>query len=452
MDDSFQANPRSEDLLPQVRWLIRLRWIAVAGMVLGALVASLVEDFGVDPYPVIVLAAVLASLNALASWLAQRAGEGGERRTRGFIRGQILLDMVALAFLTTLTGGAYSPFTAYYVFHVIIASILLSAGESYRATGAASALVLIVHAAGGPEVRDDHHAWLILIATMTTLWISAYMATHIVARLREREAETRRLAAELGRRAEELHQANVEIEETRHLETRYMRRVAHELRSPLAATISSLEVVTAGLVGDVPEKQRSIVGRAEARARQLLKMVDDLLLLTSARAPRRPEIGGEPVSVRAEIERVVELLLTRAEMKGIMLIPHLDDAMPVVHADQEGLCQVFTNLVANAIKYTPEGGRVHVIAHARDGVITVKVKDSGIGIAPEDLDRIFDEFYRAPNARSFEEVGTGLGLAIAKGIAESLGGRISVESILGQGATFTLVIPIIPPSEDGAHT
>ena len=108
MDCPSPSNPRGNDMVTQVRWLIRLRWIAVAGMVLGALVASLAEAFGVDPYPVIVLAAILASLNAFASWLTQHAGTGGERWQRGFIRGQILLDLVALAFLTTLTGGTYS--------------------------------------------------------------------------------------------------------------------------------------------------------------------------------------------------------------------------------------------------------------------------------------------------------------------------------------------------------
>jgi signal transduction histidine kinase len=155
------------------------------------------------------------------------------------------------------------------------------------------------------------------------------------------------------------------------------------------------------------------------------------------------QLKGEKkeVALNETIAKVAELVQTGAEEKGLKFKVEIAEEPLVLVGIEDGLERVFMNLVSNAIKYTPAGGSVAVKAWGENDQIKVKVSDTGIGIPEEALPRIFDEFYRAKNAKAMEMEGTGLGLAIAKDVVEQHGGQISVESAVGEGSTFYVTLP-----------
>jgi two-component system phosphate regulon sensor histidine kinase PhoR len=164
-------------------------------------------------------------------------------------------------------------------------------------------------------------------------------------------------------------------------------------------------------------------------------------------AGKAPELVEEEraVAVNASVGRAVLLLQPRAEEKGVVLTHRVCCEELVIWGSEEGLDRIFVNLVANAVKYTPSEGSVTVSLQRVGEEIQVQVTDTGIGIPEEALSHLFEEFYRAPNARALDEVGTGLGLAIVKDLVDRYGGRIEVESTLGQGSTFTVAFPLLDP-------
>jgi signal transduction histidine kinase len=216
--------------------------------------------------------------------------------------------------------------------------------------------------------------------------------------------------------------------------------VAHELRSPISAVQSMLKVLEEGIVGPITSKQQDLVQRSERRVSTLLSLVNDLLDLA---AGKMEQLRGEKkkVALNEIITKVTELLRTRAEEKGLKFEVDIVEEPLALVGIEDGLERVFMNLVSNAIKYTPTGGSVTVRAWSEDNQIRVKVSDTGIGIPAEALPRIFDEFYRAKNAKAIEMEGTGLGLSIAKDVVEQHGGQISVESTEGEGSTFRVTLP-----------
>lgn len=222
---------------------------------------------------------------------------------------------------------------------------------------------------------------------------------------------------------------------------RLARVTAHELRSPITVAQSLLRNVLRGYAGPLTPQQRDIFARISGQLDFLSNLVNDFLDLTASRTPA--SIAGEgPVTLNESLARVVLALQPRAEEKGVSLTLRPPREELAVWATEEGLDHIFTNLVDNAVKYTPEGGAVSVTALRVGDQARVTVADTGIGIPPDALPHLFEEFYRAPNARAMKAVGTGLGLAIVKGLVERYRGQIAVESTVGQGTTFTVTLPL----------
>lgn len=213
----------------------------------------------------------------------------------------------------------------------------------------------------------------------------------------------------------------------------------HELRSPVAVSQSLVRGVIKGYAGPMTDKQADLFGRVSRRLDFLESLVNDLLALAAGKAAGPEE--KEPVLLNGSVGRTVLLLQPRAEEKGVALTLRRCPDRLVVQGTEDGLERIFVNLVGNAVKYTPAGGSVTVaMSRVKDG-IEVQVIDDGIGIPEESLPQLFQEFYRAPNAKSSDEIGTGLGLAIVKDLVERYGGRIEVESGVGRGSTFTVTFP-----------
>jgi len=220
----------------------------------------------------------------------------------------------------------------------------------------------------------------------------------------------------------------------------FVQMVTHELRSPLSAVQSMLRVLEEGYVGPITSKQQDLIQRSQRRVSFLLALVKDLLELAAGKVE---QLKGEKTEVvlNETITKVTELMQTSTEEKGLELKVEIAEEPLVLVGIEDGLERVFMNLVSNAVKYTPAGGSVVVRAWSEDGQIRIEISDTGIGIPEEDLPRIFNEFYRAKNAKAMEMEGTGLGLAIAKDVVEQHGGQISVESVVGKGSTFYVNLP-----------
>jgi len=220
----------------------------------------------------------------------------------------------------------------------------------------------------------------------------------------------------------------------------FVRMVTHELRSPLSAVQSMLKLLEQGYVGPLTSKQQDLVQRSQRRISFLLALVKDLLELA---AGKMEQLRGEKkeVVLNETIARVTELLQASAEEKGLEFEVDIAEEPLVLVGIEEGLERLLMNLVSNAVKYTPTGGSVVVKAWSEDDQIRVEVSDTGIGIPEEAMPRIFNEFYRAKNAKAMEMEGTGLGLVIAKDVVEQHGGQISLTSRVGEGSTFYVTLP-----------
>jgi signal transduction histidine kinase len=263
----------------------------------------------------------------------------------------------------------------------------------------------------------------------------------------ERGLEKRRLSMEARRvrqveaQAAELAGARDEMERLDRFKSAFMLTVAHELRAPVVAAQSLLRTMLRGLAGEVTGQQQEILGRVEVRHQELLDLINDLLALAESRTagPDRPL---ERIELQPALRQVVDRFREQAEAAGVGLELQMPADPVSVSATREGIGMVFGNLVGNAVKYTPAGGRVAVRLSRGSESATVSVEDSGIGIDAEDLPRLGEEFFRASNAKSSGIGGTGLGLTIVRQHLSRWGARLEVESRVGQGSTFRVVIPL----------
>jgi len=226
--------------------------------------------------------------------------------------------------------------------------------------------------------------------------------------------------------------------ELQQMKTEVMALVTHELRTPLTAIQGMSEVLAQFDVES--QRRREMNAAINDEAKRLAQMIDEYLDITALEAGSRP-LRKIPLRVEALVERILLLLEPLAASRGIPITCAFDRDLPVVLADSDLLARAVTNVIANAIKYSPSGKEVKVVVRLEDVEMLIEVKDNGYGISREDLKRIFEKFYRVPRAENADQPGTGLGLALVKEIMESHGGQVHVESEMGAGSTFALRLP-----------
>ena len=223
----------------------------------------------------------------------------------------------------------------------------------------------------------------------------------------------------------------------------FVRMVSHELRSPISAIRMQHTVILEGLAGELSEKQRELITRAQAKLEGLLELINDLLDVAKMEAGFR-HFDQVPLDLPEILKEIVEFLEAKATAQRVKL--HLEAApgLPAVLADHRGMEEVFTNLISNAINYSPNGGDVTVQVGMDGGLLEVRVSDQGVGIEPEEVTKIFDKFYRVKSPQTRQIIGTGLGLPIVKSVVEAHRGAIEVESQVGVGSTFKVLLPVAP--------
>ena len=216
--------------------------------------------------------------------------------------------------------------------------------------------------------------------------------------------------------------------------------MSHELRTPLNAILGYAELLVDGIYGVLPEKAQGVLERVQNNGRHLLALINDVLDLAKIEAGQLT-LTLEDYALPEVVRSVVIATEPLAAAKGLKLSVALQDGIPKAHGDARRVSQVLLNLVGNAIKFT-DAGEVAISASAVNGQFVLTVRDTGPGIADADQERIFGEFQQIENTESRKKGGTGLGLAISKRMVEIQGGMISVESMLGRGSTFRVVLPV----------
>jgi len=248
------------------------------------------------------------------------------------------------------------------------------------------------------------------------------------------------LAIQNARLFREIELKSRELETASRHKSEFLANMSHELRTPLNAIIGFSGVLAERMFGEVNEKQAEYLADIMESGRHLLSLINDILDLSKIEAGRM-ELEPSDFDLPTAIDNTLTLVRERALRRTITLGRTVDDRLGMIHGDERKVKQVLLNLLSNALKFTPEGGQISVRAEMRDGTAEISVTDTGVGIAPEDQEAVFEEFRQVGSAAKKAE-GTGLGLAISRKFIELHGGRISVTSQVGSGSTFTFWLPL----------
>jgi signal transduction histidine kinase len=248
------------------------------------------------------------------------------------------------------------------------------------------------------------------------------------------------LALQNARLFREIADKSRQLEVASRHKSEFLANMSHELRTPLNAIIGFSEVLTERMFGDLNEKQDEYLKDIHASGQHLLSLINDILDLSKIEAGRM-ELDATDFNVPDAIENALTLVKERASRRGIRLGRAVDERLGTIRADARKVKQVLLNLLSNALKFTPEGGRIDVSATVRGDVAEIAVSDTGVGIASEDQEAVFEEF-RQVGATATKMEGTGLGLALSRKFIELHGGEIWVQSAVGHGSTFTFTLPL----------
>jgi signal transduction histidine kinase len=248
------------------------------------------------------------------------------------------------------------------------------------------------------------------------------------------------LAIQNARLFREIEEKSRQLEVASQHKSEFLANMSHELRTPLNAIIGFSEVLTERMFGELNEKQDEYLKDIHASGQHLLSLINDILDLSKIEAGRM-ELDLSDFDLPVTIDNALVLIRERAARRGIDLHRTVDERLGQVRADERKIRQVLLNLLSNAIKFTPEGGRIEVGAKPVNGSVEISVSDTGVGIASEDQETVFEEFRQVGTADKKVE-GTGLGLALSRKFIELHGGKIWVKSQLGHGATFMFTVPV----------
>ncbi|MBM4055872.1 MAG: HAMP domain-containing histidine kinase [Planctomycetes bacterium] len=434
-----------KELAERISWFIALRWIIVFGISLVSLFARFIMGIKLPITKLLIICLCVLLLNGIYSGVQKRI-----KSIELFANVQISVDWIILIFLIHYTGGIESPMIFYFIFHVIISAVLLRRKECYLQTTFSVLLIcglsVLEYAEIVPHVQicelfpmPVYNNGVLIISvlffTVTTLYVSCYLATSITHHLRKRENEILILKNTVTDAYEKLQAIDKEKNE-------FTFKVTHELRSPLSAVYSLLKSIEEGYAGEVSQKARDLIVRSEKRIRFLLTLVNDLLDLVAGRSEKPREGEKKQIDINDVVKRSVLLVEEKAKLKDVKFVINSTGTVSYLFMVPDDLDIILSNLIDNSVKYSYKGGTITITNKIVNKEIMIEISDTGIGIHEDDLDKIFNEFYRAENARTVEYEGTGLGLSIVRALVKKYGGNISVTSVFGKGATFVILLPV----------
>lgn len=440
-----------EKLLPAhihfVKWFIRIRWVALGTLVASNYIVTHLLDISIRETPIYLLAGILLVLNIfhriILSRIARDKGSKVTRRIKRNIHFQIITDLIILTLLLHFSGGVENPLMLFYFFHLIIASSIFSTFQSYVyaafALVLAASLTLLECFSVIPhyplEGFISHDLYKNILYVFGAGFIFACTAVMVVG--------LSHMIIHKSIKTEEAYvKTNIELEYKDKLKNEYVLRVTHDIKGHIAAMLSCLDVARSEMTGHLNEVQKEFVNRAYERGQFLSVFIKDILNLTRKRLKHDYEF--EDFLLADLIIRVIAPIQILMNDKSIDFNMYLDKSVGLIKANPYTIEELYSNLLLNAVKYTPPEGHIELKVKRRLNNIISEVSDSGIGIPKEELATIFDEFYRASNVPKDIKTGSGLGLSIVKQIIEDHKGKIWVTSEVGVWTKFTFILPKDP--------
>jgi len=427
-------------MLRRDKWLIRLRWLALLGLTAGVIYFSVFQLGDSDIILKISLVAVVLLLSNSAYWAyATNRKQYSMLELVSLLNIQMVVDLILLTLLVYFTGSGESPLVFFYLFHIILASIIFPGGFSYIYSGLVMTFYSIpllleyfgvighIHFFHGDHPMEEPSVIILKwVMMMITVFGAAYLAQNVTNRHR--------------RVYKRLKSANKKLQELNESKTTFFRFASHEMKAPIATIQSTLMVVEDVLGDKVDTQVHDMLGRAINRTAEVIEMLKDLADLTYGNFQEQQRF--EALDLKLMLSELVTNNKVDAERKKQNLSLNLPRRECIYWGDMMALKKVFLNLITNAIRYTQTGGEVSVTLSHHDEYYTIDVQDNGVGIPKEEQVNIFKEFYRTPSARKQVSEGTGLGLAIVLRMIELHEGTITVTSNEGEGSRFTVTLPL----------
>ncbi len=450
--------PSQDEFQARLGWFVQLRWVFILVLTLLLFFAVKAFDIKLPLFPILLITGIVFSYNCLF-YLLHRVfftqHKPSVRQLRIEANLQIGLDLLALIFLVYFSGDIENPFLFFSVFHMILGSIFLTGRDIwiqallsfllFSALVALSWFGIIPHyRIEGFTAKELWHNVPHLIAVMSSftaiILLTIYMTSSISKSLHRRSKALFDLTLELEKKSDELEEANEELVRQQNLLIQSEKLaslgnlsagIAHELNSPLTGILNFSHFIKE----ECPEQKQvqndiDIVIRETERCKKIIKG-----LLDFARQSQPEKKCDDIIAV---LNKTINLVAYHRDFRNIKFIMNTPDDLPKVMFDEDQMQQVFMNLIVNAQQAMVEGGQVRISAfyHEKQKMLDIKIEDSGPGISPEKIQKIFDPFYTT------KDIGTGLGLSISLGIVENHGGKLIAKSQEGLGAIFIVRLPV----------
>lgn len=440
-----------------ITWFIILRWIACTGVALVLLLSYYFFQFPLRYKILLLTTLIVILLNFIYCFYfyGYKKQYLQRREIHLFFQVQIISDYFLLLILVYFSGFMDNPFIFFFSFHIIITSFLFT---SRIVTIYTTLLIVLIGSLSLLQYQMIIPAYPLFIEGLiktpvmqltqtlgisALLIITAYLTTSIINKI---DARGKQFEVELKR-----------YKSLDKIKSNFILQVTHEIRGPLAAISGFHEMILRGITGEIQDHTREIITKADRRTDNLLIIIGEMIDFAYMKSSDDSTFKTKELSVRKIISENISNVSTRAEQEDI----HLSVACPrhlKITTNRDLINIILGNLLFNAIKYTEAGGNVSLIASEKGREIHLVVEDTGIGICDDEIEKVFDEFYRSGRARVLERDGTGLGLSIVQKAVNALKGRIIVYSKEGKGSSFHVFLPAyidtgkIPGGENAENT
>ena len=429
------------------RWFIRIRWFALVILLFSNYSVKHLFNISIQEVSIYILSGILLLLNILHTiflrHISKKESTNVIYRIKREIHFQIITDLILLAFIIHYSGGVENPLILFFFLHMIIASSIFSSLVNYLYV----AFIIILAATMAlfecysviphyPLIGfADHNLFKNTLYVFGTGFVFACTSVIVVS--------LSHMIISRSIKSEEAYvKTNIELESKDKLKNEYVLRVTHDIKGHVAAILSCIEVVRTKITGPLNEEQEEFVNRAFERTELLSSFVKNLLNLTRKRLKHDNEF--EEFLLKDLINKTVTPIQILSKDKLIDFNVYVDKSIQMITGNPFTIEELYSNLLLNAVKYTPAHGRIELTVKNRFNHIITEISDSGIGIPNEELPKVFDEFYRATNVPKDIKTGSGLGLSIVKQIVEEHNGKIWVSSELGIWTKFTFILPKDP--------
>lgn len=413
-------------------WFIHLRYSAIIMLLVVFVIATTVLEIEFSPIQIksfLIITLTITFYNVLFHFIRSYLKNTPKKFNPLHLSLlQIVLDLISLTLLVHFTGSIESPLYRLYIFHMIIGSLILPRGVIFSiATVVVVVFSLIVtlelydvisHHHISTLHLDEHNKNVNFIISSLGIYIFTIFTCVFI---------TSRIAGKLYKRERQLKETLSQLNEAEKSKQKYIMGVVHEIKTPIAAAQSIIEILRKGYVSKIDEKVRAKLERAKVRNDEAITLINNILRISKLKL--LGEVAQDDVDVIKVLQKIVEDRKEILSQKNIELAyKNRTTIHHVVKGDEVLYELVFSNILSNSIKYSEENSRIEIFVHEVDGKLSIELSDRGIGIPKEDLEKISNQFYRASNITSGKFEGSGLGLSLVKEILEKLNGSMEISS------------------------